>query len=290
MTLAACSKRITLGAVAATLLLLLAAPALAAAQSSPDWEMALLPAAPTALPPLPPTTTYPVQLVLDDDTAEGAFGVANGPSAREFMWFNRFTPPVPFTLSEVWVLFPVGQPGVVPGAAVQIAIYEDADSDPSNGATLRSAFATTIQVADGNTFSLYPLVTEIDFAPGADVLIGVVPRFIDAQTPITLPAAIDTTASQGRSWVAVWTGDPPDPPTLPPDNLIDEIDDIAPVLAGNWMIRGFGRGRDVVEIPALSPWGLAALAAGLGLLGSRLALRRRASGTNDRATDSTEGR
>ncbi len=86
------------------------------------------------MPPLPPTSTFPVQLVLDDDTADGSFGVATQ-TARQFLWFNRFSPAAGFHLEEVWVLFPSGA-NMAAGGAVQIAIYEDPDGDPTNGATL----------------------------------------------------------------------------------------------------------------------------------------------------------
>ena len=35
---------------------------------------------------------------------------------------------------------------------------------------------------------------------------------------------MDTTASQGRSWLAVWTSDPADPPVLPADSIYQTID------------------------------------------------------------------
>ena len=79
------------------------------------------PEAGEAVPPLPPPSTYPVQLVLDDDTSDGAFGVA-GQTARQFLWFNRFTPAAGFHLDQVWVLFPSGANMAV-GGAVEIAIY-----------------------------------------------------------------------------------------------------------------------------------------------------------------------
>ena len=47
-----------------------------------------------------------------------------------------------------------------------------------------------------------------------------------------------TTASQRRSWVGIYAGDPPDPPTLPPDADWGTIDSMG--FAGNWMIRGSG--------------------------------------------------
>ncbi len=57
----------------------------------------------------PPLPSYPVQLLLDDDTAEGDFGVSISGRAQQFLWFNRFTlPTLPIVLEEVWVLFSPG--------------------------------------------------------------------------------------------------------------------------------------------------------------------------------------
>ena len=238
-----------------------------------EWGFVSSPSLIEAVPPLPPTSVYPVQLVLDDDGSEGSFGVLGGQGARQFLWFNHFTPPGGFSLEEVWVLYPL-DPNVTVGAAVQIAVYEDPDGNPANGAVLRTSFNSTVQAADGNTFSIYPLPAPVLIPGGSDVLIGVVPRFIvSGVTPPTQPAALDTTASQQRSWLAIWTGDPPDPPVLTPapDQFYGLVDAFLP---GNWMIRGFGTAPPVLEIPTLSGWGLAAVAALLAL-GGALALRRR---------------
>ncbi len=41
-------------------------------------------------PPLPDPLVFPIQMVLDDDGAEGVFGFSGG-TARQFLWFNRLT-------------------------------------------------------------------------------------------------------------------------------------------------------------------------------------------------------
>ncbi len=219
-----------------------------------------------ALPPIPPAT---VQLVLDDDSSEGAFGVGQ-PTAQQFLWFNRFTPgSLPFTLEEIWVLFPPG-PNLSAGAPVEVVVYHDPDGNPSNGADLVATFNETIQVVDGNTFSVYPLAPGIVFSQPGDVLIGVVDRFVTSGvTSATQPAAIDTGASQGRSWLAVWTGDPPNPPLLPPDNILSTIDGF---IGGNWMIRGFG--SSVANVPAAGNLGFAVLVSLMAIAGFTLLLRR----------------
>ena len=239
-----------------------------------QWKWAEAARVVDAVPPLPPPTTFPVQLVLDDDSADGSVGVASQ-TARQFLWFNRFSPAAGFHLEEVWVLFPAGANMVV-GGAVQIAIYDDADGDPSNGATLLQSFDTTIQAADGNTFSIYTLPASVLIETGRDLLVGVVPRFITSGvTSPTTPAALDTTTSQARSWIALWSTDPPDPPALVPlpDQAYLLVDALVPG-GGNWMIRAFGSEQGITEIPTLGDFGLAALA--LALLGAgALVLRRR---------------
>jgi hypothetical protein len=262
-------------AAAGTPLALAAAGAIPAAAVEPTCELRAAGPVEEALPPLPPTSELPVQLVLDDDTLEAAFGIQGGGFARQFLWFNRFASPGgPFRLTEVWVLFPSGAEVPV-GATIQIVVYHDPDSDPTNGADLLAAFDDTIQAADNNVFSIYPIDSPILVPGGGDVLIGVVPRYLGSgMTPPTAPASLDLTATAGRSWFGVWSGDPPDPPELPTDFLMAVIDDFTPPAAGNWMIRGFGVPPSVVEIPALAPAALAALAVLLALAGA-VALRRR---------------
>jgi hypothetical protein len=260
--------RLAVGA-SALAALLGATCALAQADSAPVVRWRAEHSAVATVPPLPPTSTFPVQLVLDDDSFEGTLGVASGQNAKQFLFFERFGPVPGFTLQEVWILFPGDAPV---GGAIEIVIYEDTDGDPSNGATLRATFATTVSANDGNTFSVYPLPAPLAFDSGTEVLIGAVPRFIQSGvTPFIFPAAIDGTASQGRSWLAVWLADPPDPPLLPADQITGPLDDFQP---GNWMIRGFGTGVSPLEVPALGPAGLAALAALLAA-GGLVLLRRR---------------
>lgn len=230
-----------------------------------------VPPGPTA-PPLPPLDQFPIQLVIDDDTTEAATGVIGGGGGKQFLWFNRFASPGQFRLEQIWVLFPPGTNMSV-GAAVQLVVYHDPDGNPANGANLLASFDETIQVLDGITFSIYDLAPVVDVPSGGDVLIGVVDRFVvSGVSPATLPAAIDTTASQQRSWLVTWVADPPASPTLPSDGVTILLDNLLPTIAGNWMIRGFGSQPPNLDIPALSSAGLIALAlllAAGGLLGLR---------------------
>jgi hypothetical protein len=206
-----------------------------------------------ALPPIPSTE---VQLVLDDDTADGDFGV-NSPNAQQFMWFNQFTPPATgVRVNEIWVLFPPsGTSNVSVGDQVEILVYLDPDGDPTTGATLLRSFSESVQAADGNLFSVYAVAPPLEISDPGDILIGVVDRWVESGvTAATRPAAIDVTSSQGRSWLAVWTGDPPPTPTLPADVIFSTVDSYQP---GNWMIRAFGDRLIPPGIPSVSGFGLA---------------------------------
>lgn len=215
-------------------------------------------------------------LSLDDGSAEGAVGVAVQ-NARQFLWFNRFSPPGNFDLDAVEVLF-LPDPRMAVGDAIQIAIYVDADGNPANGAALARTLDAAIQALDGVTPSVYPVDPPVFVPAGSDLLVGVVPRFITSGvTPPTFPAAIDTGLSQGRSWLAIWGGDPPDPPQLTPapGQYFGLIDSFQP---GNWMIRAAGGAPPVQAIPALGPLGAAALAFALAALAARRLRRRPGEG------------
>lgn len=241
-----------------------------------DSELYFEPRSPftQALPPLPGPGVFPVQLVLDDSTAEGVFGLSAG-TARQFLWLNSFANPGAFALEEIWVLFPAGA-DVPLGGAVQLVVFLDPDGNPTNGATVLAAYDVVVQVKDGVTFSVYSLGTPLVFPGGGDVLIGVVNRYFTTgvDPPPTLPAALDTTASQGRSYFALWAGDAPDPPDLATASTIAAVGGAA---TGNFMIRGFGTpvSTPAENVPALGGAGLVLLAATLGFAGVVLGRRRR---------------
>ena len=228
-------------------LALLGLLAVAPAAAEPGLgSIELTPLGPEALPPLPGTDVFPIQLVIDDDSAEGAFGFVGG-SARQFLWFNRFDDPGPFALEEIWVLFPAGT-DVTVGDAVQLVVFVDPDGDPTNGATLLDTYDVVVQATDGNTFSIYPLAPRLLKSTPGDVLIGVVNRYFSTgvDPPPTVPAAFDSTATQNQSFFALWPGDPPDPPDL---GTADSVNLLAGAAAGNFMIRGFGL-NEGLPVPA----------------------------------------
>ena len=235
---------------------LVALGSLAPSAAASDYEFEFTQSAAIALtdPPLP---TYPLHLILDDDTPDGEIGISSGGMAKQFLWFNRFAVPAyPMELSEIWILFPPGA-NISAGNDVQLVIYFDIDQDPLTGAELLAAYDETIQVADGLTFSVYTLPSPIIIDAFGDVLVGVVSRFVTSGvTSPTQPASIDTSSSMARSWIAVWAGDPPNPPLLPADDLYTLVDTFQP---GNWMIRAFGNQLVRPAIPIMGRAGRAAL-------------------------------
>lgn len=237
-----------------------------------------------ASPPLPGPGTFPFQLVLDDGVDEGVFGLV-GANARQFLWFNRFANPGPFVLEEIWVLVPSGTNAAV-GEALQLVVYLDPDGDPANGAQLLAAYDEVIQTVDGITFSVFPLSPPLTVDGAGDVLIGAVNRYFQTgvDPPPTEPAALDTTASQNRSYFALWAGDAPDPPDLATATVVDVLDG---AVTGNFLIRGFGSGLppSIGDIPVLGGAGLALLAALLGLAGA-VQVRRGVGVGSDRSSRS----
>lgn len=258
----------------AALVLSFATTAVVAAPIS-TVRIELDPAPELANPPLPDPNLYPIQLVVDDDTPDAALGVADAGGSRQFFAFQRFAGPgQPSLLEEVWILFPAN-PAVPVGGAIEIAVLRDADGDPTNGATLASSWNTTVQAADGVNFSIYTPPAPIALDGPDDVLIGFVNRYVTSGGPPVSDVLYDSTASAGRSWLALWNAaDPPSPPSLPGSQGTSTLDDVV-VGGGNWMIRGFGTTVSALEIPTLPTVGLLvfsallALAAGLALRSAR---------------------
>ena len=241
--------------VAASLLLVLALPLAVLAGDSPapsrqggTVALALdaIPAstaAQGAVPVAGPETAVP--LVVDDGVLENSIGLNSTSSATQFLWFNRFTPNAadyPFDLTQIWVMFEAtANSNVNVGDAIELDVYTDADGDPNTGATFMASFNVTVQAADGTTWSVYQLTPPVTLTgPSGDVLIGAVDRAVESGvTAPTWPAALDTTATQARSWVASYSEtDPPAPPTIPSNGLFGTIDSFG--FPGNWLVRGYG--------------------------------------------------
>ncbi len=178
-----------------------------------------------------------VELILDDGVAEDSIGLSAG---GQFIWLNRFTPPVdafPFTVDEIHVIF---NNTVSLTDQFQVVIYSDTDGDgdPGTGAVYLGGQTFTAQYNDMATFNVFTLTEPVAVDGPGDVLVGLINRS-GTSGYSDFPAAIDQTASQHRSWIGVYSaGNPPTIPTLPPDSLWGTIDDIG--FSGNWTLRAMG--------------------------------------------------
>ncbi|MFZ2358384.1 MAG: S8 family serine peptidase [Anaerolineae bacterium] len=196
----------------------------------------------------------PVSLIVDDGGGENAIGLTNG---GQFLWLNRFTPGAgnfPLQLQQVDVMFGYpagGAGGVNVGELVDIYLYEDADGNPANGATFKGSLLNqAVEAVNGTTFSTYPLPAPVTFNGPGDVLIAVVNRTAGVAAG-TFVAALDQTATQGRSWIGLGAGATTNPPTLPPATF-GTVDSFG--FPGNMMVRGYGEGAAACDTPADVPW------------------------------------
>ena len=201
-------------------------------------------------------------LQLDDGSAENAVGfnddTNNDGTADQSLgalYFNRFTPPpgdFPLELHDVQIQFGtldedgnIADGGLSAGDVIDIYVWSDADGDPTTGATIEAVLTDQTLGAIDATFQTFAFPSAVQINSPSDVLIGFVNRTLPSAA--TFPAAIDQTATQGRSWITAYAnnaGDnvpPGNPPNLPADgdnDLFAVIDDANAELAGNWMIRG----------------------------------------------------
>lgn len=203
--------------------------------------------------------TMPVDLTLDDGTAENAIG-----DSGQLIWLNRFTPApadFPFQLEQVSSI--IGSTLVNIGDPIEIVVYSDTDEDgdPGTGSVLVASVNETVQFNDGTTFNVWNLATPVVLSGPGDVLIGLINR-AGAEGTDDFPASLDEGASQMRSWAATYNaGDVPASPTLPADEQWGTIDSFG--FPGNWVIRGAGTTiepiQPVIEVPTQSHTGLLAL-------------------------------
>lgn len=199
----------------------------------------------------------PYSLILDGGIADTAVGVGGD----QMVWLNQFSPELsrfPITLDEIQVMFGSnqGSGGISVGQLVDIYLYEDADGDPSTGATLRASLRDqAIQFVDGVQWSVFALDTPVTFNEPNDLLIAVVNRTAGL-TPNTFPAAIDRlTENRQRSWAGWMSGAPiPDPPDFSNLDTFGIIGNLSAVLGGNWLVRGFGTGTFPCADPAGVSW------------------------------------
>jgi len=210
-----------------------ALPALAEQPSFSSRVASYVPGSPDLPPP-----GDPVNMILDDGVLENNIGLNSASSATQFLWLNRFSPTeFPIEVSRIDIWWASVGTGIVGGESIELVVYEGG-ADPCTGATtIVGGELRTIGSLD--TFEQYLLGTPAPVNVGPSIDLAVIDRWVvSGVTPPVWPAALDTTATQARSYVASWSADPPSPPVLPSDGLCGLIDSFG--FPGNWLIRGAG--------------------------------------------------
>ena len=163
------------------------------------------------------------------------------------LWFNRFTPEpadYPITITSISTIFGNGTGWNAAGDRINVYIYQDADTDPRNGAVLAGMYQGYTMGAPFNDFTTITLPTPVVVSGPGDVLIGLTNPVGNVGSQ---PASADTGPFAGRSWVASFE-DSGTPPNFTQLALFLNPDGLAG-FDGNWLIRATGTnaaGRPIV--------------------------------------------
>lgn len=177
-------------------------------------------------------------LQVDNFTASGPVPDAIGESPPGvFMWLNRFSPAptdYPITLNTVQTAF--GAANTAVGDTFDIFIYQDSDSDPSNGATLVGSVRGQTIAAPQDSLQTITIPGGLALTGSGDILVALVTR-----QPSAFPASVDNgTSFEHRSWIGALQGQTvasaPDLATLG----FERIESLFPGFHFNWIIRAQG--------------------------------------------------
>jgi hypothetical protein len=181
---------------------------------------------------------------VDDGSAESALGAGTSspPTEQGAVYINRYSASDALVIHSISVFWPSGN-GDLTGLQANLVVYYDADADgdPTNAVRVGTDHLVPISVT-GN-FQTY----QTDFAiPAAgDVYIGFVDQWAltGGFTPRLFPAAIDESASQGKSYISSASTPPADIVHLGNNDINGTIVDVEQgSLDGNWMIRATATG------------------------------------------------
>ncbi len=184
-------------------------------------------------------------LKFDNYPGSGNLRAVGAGAGAYFVWLSRFTPDAsayPFTLTSVQAIFVGNLNGGGVGAAVgenfDIYIYQDDDSDPSNGATLLGSVKNNVVASPlGSTQDITLPGSGVSLAGPGDVLIAMV---YDG-TVGGSPASADNSGPDAlRSWIGDIVDTPPQDPVLADQNMQLVGDVIPGGFPHNWIIRGTG--------------------------------------------------
>ena len=154
------------------------------------------------------------------------------------VWLNRFTPDpadYPITIRSISTIFG-SEPGWnAPGDHINFYVFQDGDTNPSNGAVLVGSYQGYTMPAPSDNFVTITLPTPIVVNGPGDVLIALTNP---APNVGNRPASADSGPFVGRSWIALFD-DVGAAPDLGQVGLLLNPTAL-PGFSGNWVIRAAG--------------------------------------------------
>ncbi|MEO7062516.1 MAG: S8 family serine peptidase [Dokdonella sp.] len=189
----------------------------------------------------PPTVTCTAgNCTFQVDQLASAFSGLGCATYCGFTWLNRFTPNAadyPITITKVSTIFGSPAGWNATGDQISVYIYQDADNDPSNGATPVGTPTVYTMGAPVNAFVDITLTTPVVLNGPGDVIIAL--SNPNATNVGARPATMDAGPFVGRSWI----GDPAASATTAPDlsTLALALNSDAG-FSKNYLIRASGTG------------------------------------------------
>ncbi|HEU4665450.1 MAG TPA: hypothetical protein VFS55_15580, partial [Dokdonella sp.] len=182
-------------------------------------------------------------LQLDDGSAETALGAGSASGEQGAVYLNRYVASDAMTIHSIGVYWPSGD-GDLGGLQANLVAYYDADGDGDPRNAMRLGVDTLVPIGSTGTFETYAVDFEVP--AGGDVYLGFVDQWAIAGQflPRLFPAALDQSASQGRSYISSATTPPVDLSNLGNNDITGTIGDVEQgALDGNFMIRAVATGR-----------------------------------------------
>ncbi len=173
----------------------------------------------------------------------GALGCANWTAcAPGMLWLNRFSPSptdYPITITKVRTIFGNGTGWNTAGDKISVFVYQDNDSDPTNGATAVGTPTVYTIGTPANAFVDITLSPPVVVNGPGDVLIALSNPF--PTNTGGRPSSWDAGPFQNRSYLGNATGDG----STAPDLASAAVDlrfntDYDATWAKNWLIRAIG--------------------------------------------------
>ena len=147
-------------------------------------------------------------------------------------------------MTEISILFPDPTRAHIDltGRNIDLLVYKDPSGSSGNPGNCNKIYQNTVQVqvADGTTFSVYPVNIPVQ-GPG-DIYVGFSNTYDHGGTvTYSYPYGIDQGQSQQRSWIiGNYNGSDPDYNDLANNQLVSLIDNMGFSYVGNFPIRARG--------------------------------------------------